>query len=60
MSEYSTCVTVDCDEMSMEYFTSPCSSASSKRWRSASPPPCSAGSSAAGPHTPFSWLMCIT
>eukprot|EP00966_Prymnesium_polylepis_P200183 4639181-Prymnesium_polylepis.1 len=31
MSEYSTRVTVDCDEISMEYFTSPCSSASSRR-----------------------------
>eukprot|EP00966_Prymnesium_polylepis_P222021 5136856-Prymnesium_polylepis.1 len=47
MSVYSTRVTVGCDEMSLEYPTSPCSSALSKRGRtSESPPPRSAGSSA--------------
>eukprot|EP00966_Prymnesium_polylepis_P229651 5313578-Prymnesium_polylepis.1 len=45
MSVYSTRVTLDCDEMSLEYPTSPCSSASSNILRE-SPPPRSAGSSA--------------
>ena len=53
MSEFSTRVTVDCDEMHLEYPTSPCSSASSKRGRSESPPPSSAGSSGSAARTPL-------
>eukprot|EP00966_Prymnesium_polylepis_P249089 5759121-Prymnesium_polylepis.1 len=58
MSEYSTRVTVDCDEMSLEYRISPCSSVSSKRGRSESPPPRSAGSSVA--RTPPSLSSCAS
>eukprot|EP00966_Prymnesium_polylepis_P114734 2651539-Prymnesium_polylepis.1 len=52
------CVNVDCDEMSLEYPSSPGSSVSSKRERSPSPPPCGAGSSAG--HTPPSPGSCAS